>query len=321
MGNLGTYFKGSYIDYEMDINFKSYRAISDEWLKDNFEDKYIFLHLIPFRDFYFLLLKEKSQTKEFQLELKKFSISSSDTVLNKYVTKEQFNSFINNILFEHPILKKQIKNEQYKTKCEHILLYIYSCLKKRIFKYQYGSEYIPEKTKIITKLHLLAIGFIFCSGRNIEKIDFLFRIFSEHDELVRKNELSYKFFLSIFLICSQCLLYANNKMDIEDYEKFPIRYLNTVRNTFSLINVEICINLFNNSFFEDNDYYEYPDFIRIFKEQDFDWIFSPSGIRDFLERNDEKEANNWRELIRNYAKRTIIRAINTKSSGSIIGNN
>lgn len=309
MGNLGTYFKGSYIDYEMDINFKSYRAISDEWLKDNFEDKYIFLHLIPFRDFYFLLLKEKSQTKEFQLELKKFSISSSDTVLNKYVTKEQFNSFINDILFEHPILKKQIKNEQHKTKCEHFLLYIYSCLKKRIFKYQYGSEYIPEKTKIITKLHLLAIGFVFCSGRNIEKIDFLFRIFSEQDEIVRRNENIFKFLLCIFLISSQCVLYANLKMDIDDYEKFPFKFLNTVRHSFSLRNIEIGVNSFNNSFFEENDFYEYNDFINIFKYRDFDWIFSSSGIRYYLELNDEKESSNWGDLMKNYAQRTILKAL------------
>jgi hypothetical protein len=95
-------------------------------------------------------------------------------------------------------------------------------------------------------------------------------------------------------------------MDIEDYEKFPIRYLNTVRNTFSLINVEICINLFNNSFFEENDYYNYDDFIRIFREQDFDWIFSPSGIRDFLERNDEKEANNCQLYLRTKLARAMI---------------
>ena len=310
---MGIFESYEYADQELDINFKSYKSISDEWLKDNFENDYIFLYLMPFSEYYYLLLSEDMGKKDniSEEQIRTFSINSIDKLINNLMSKEKFSNFIYNTLFTHPLLKNQIKNEKYKTKCGQLLLYIYSCLKKNIYKYQYGSEYIPGSPNLITKLHLLGIGFLYCGGRNIEKLDFLFRIFSEHDELVRKNELSYKFFLSIFLICSQCLLYANNKMDIEDYEKFPIRYLNTVRITFSLINVEICINLFNNSFFEENDYYNYDDFIRIFREQEFDWIFSPSVIRDFLERNDEKEANNWREIIRNYTKRTIIRAINS----------
>ncbi len=315
---MGIFESFEYADQELDLNFKSYKSISDEWLKDNFENDYIFLYLMPFSEYYYLLLIEDSGKKDNinEEQIRTFSINNNDHLLNNPMSKEQFSNFIYNTLFTHPLLKNQIKNNKYKTKCAQLFLYIYSCLKKNIYKYQYGSEYIPGSPNLITKLHLLGIGFLYCGGRNIEKIDFLFRIFSEHDELVRKNELNDKFFLSIFLISSQCMLYANNKMDIDDYEKFPIRYLNTVRNTFSLINIETSINLFNNSFFEDNDYYEYPDFIRIFKQQDFDWIFSPSGIRDFLERNDEKEAKNWRELIKNYAKRTIIRAMKTKSSTS-----
>ena len=319
---MGIFETFEYADQELDINFKSHKSISDEWLKDNFENVYIFLYLMPFREYYYLLLTEDTGKKDNIIEeqIRTFSINN-DKLLNNLMSKEKFSNFIYNKLFTHPLLKNQVKDINYKTKCAQLLLYIYSSLKKNIYKYQYGSEYIPGSPNLVTKLHLLGIGFLYCGGRNIEKIDFLYRIFSEHDELVRKNELNDKFFLSIFLISSQCMLYANNKMDIDDDLKFPVRYLNTVRNSFSLINIETSINLFNNSFFEDNEYYEYEDFIRIFKEQDFDWIFSPSGIRDFLERNDEKEANNWRELIRNYAKRTIIRAINTKSSGSIIGNN
>lgn len=55
---MGIFESYEYADQELDINFKSYKSISDEWLKDNFENDYIFLYLMPFSEYYYLLLSE-----------------------------------------------------------------------------------------------------------------------------------------------------------------------------------------------------------------------------------------------------------------------
>ncbi len=60
---MGIFETFEYADQELDINFKSHKSISDEWLKDNFENDYIFLYLMPFSEYYYLLLIEDSGKK------------------------------------------------------------------------------------------------------------------------------------------------------------------------------------------------------------------------------------------------------------------
>ena len=73
-------------------------------------------------------------------------------------------------------------------------------------------KYLKDKTFVLKKYHILAIGLIYCGGRNREKINFLFDCFKKDDgKLINSDEFK-EFIKTVFLIPSYGLVAARRKL-------------------------------------------------------------------------------------------------------------
>ena len=103
-----------------------------------------------------------------------------------------------------------------------------------------------------------------------------------------KSEDFEKYLISSFLICSYCMLSLRKKI-IRANKKIPAMKEEDFINCLKVCQLKISQNLlkiFNENFF-DKDEFDWNEFKNKFnqKENGFQWILSPKGIRKMLEEN------------------------------------
>ena len=72
-------------------------------------------------------------------------------------------------------------------------------------------------------------------------------------------------------------------------EKLSAKDLTYIVNAFEMKDIERLVSLLIDIIFPDNVYLSIEGFYEGFKTKDFGWIFSPSGIRLYLEENNDEE--------------------------------
>jgi hypothetical protein len=291
MGNCcqkRTYQKINYLaPEEREIEIKDFDSPNDKNL-EILESKFNFFNFVQLVEYVNLLDQFNIQTSTIITdEPMRTNFSSKDEFLRQAMSIDEFQSFIENKIFDLEGLFEIIGNQNNQESIsifKDMCLEIYRALELKLKEHNKDSN----ETDLIKKRNILAIGILFCACENIEKIKLIFNIFkNENEEFCKSNDFD-DYLLTQFLISSYCLISArkkisNPKLNIEKLEEDDLINLAKVS---ELKDCENLVNKFNKTFFE-KESYKWEEFKRKFEDLDngFGWVISSKGIRRKLEEN------------------------------------
>ena len=271
---------------EEEIKLKSsYNALSNDFLK--IEPQYNYLNKITFTEFSVLLSKYTNMTANINYDSKKpIDIFHKSKFYSTNFDEGEFQSFIETKIFKCDALYEVLgKDETTSSIFRDMFLEIYRGVQQILRKY------LKDKTFVLKKYHILAIGLIYCGGRNREKINFLFDCFkTENGKLINSDEFK-DFIKTVFLIPSYGLVAARRKLGkkYENIGELPLTDITVIINAFEMKDIERLIGIFGNTLFATQSSFIKQEFVDQFKTKDIGWILSPSGIRKQLEDNNDDE--------------------------------
>ena len=271
---------------EKEIAIKNYYSENDKQL-EIIETKFNFFNYVQLVEYVNLLEEFSLETSSLVTdEPMRTNFNYNDLFLIKEISLEEFQSFIENKIFNlEAIFEMQSNNKQTAIIFKEICIEMYNALKEKL---ELNNEI--KGVDSMNKRNLLAIGILFCSCENIEKIKLFFDIFKNDKEEFSKSENLDKFLLTLFLISSHCLISArlnicNDELGIEKVSKDDLIKL---INISSLDNCKNLVTKFNEKFFfKGNECYKWEQFRNKFEdiENGFGWVISSKGIRRKLEEN------------------------------------
>ena len=270
---------------EKEISFKDYSSPKDAPLSE-VESSNNFFKYVALYEYINLLDSFTVENSTIDSDLpKKSQFSNMDDFYQKEMSVEEFQSFIENKIFNLEDIKDLIvNNEATASIFKQICIEIYKALELKL-----RQKNNDENPVVIKKKNLIPIGLIFCTCNNIEKIKLFFDLFkNDKDEFCKSEELN-DFLLSDFLIASYCLISARNKIgknneNIKEIEKKDLVKLVNCAELKDNLNL---VKVFNDNFFKDKENFNWTEFKEKFEDSEngFGWIFSSKGIRRKLEEN------------------------------------
>ena len=282
----GVFAKG-----ESEINFPIYTSSSDEYftLVEKDFNLIVYIQLLEYMN---LLETFTIQTATVPFEGNyRHDFSSKDAFLDNIMNQGEFQSFIENKLLSiNEIVELYGEDIQTLALFKDCFLKIYSALNLRLKSFLGNAN---KNEEIITKLNLVAIGILFCRGKNISKIKLFFDLFKNENGVFIKSEKLNNYLISSFFIASYCLVSVRAFIDNE--EKGLPKISNNLTQTLldekglSQKNCEILLKYFNDKFFGEKEGLNWDEFKQKFssdsaqENESFGWIFSTSGIRSKLE--------------------------------------
>ena len=282
----GVFAKG-----ESEINFPIYTSSSDEYftLVEKDFNLIVYIQLLEYMN---LLETFTIQTATVPFEGNyRHDFSSKDPFLDNVMNQGEFQSFIENKLLSiNEIVELYGEDIQTLALFKDCFLKIYSALNLRLKSFLGNAN---KNEEIITKLNLVAIGILFCRGKNISKIKLFFDLFKNENGVFIKSEKLNNYLISSFFIASYCLVSVRAFIDNE--EKGLPKISNNLTQTLldekglSQKNCEILLKYFNDKFFGEKEGLNWDEFKQKFssdnkqENESFGWIFSTSGIRSKLE--------------------------------------
>ena len=282
---------GVFAQGESEINFPIYTSSSDEYftLVEKDFNLIVYIQLLEYMN---LLETFTIQTATVPFEGNyRHDFSSKDPFLDNVMNQGEFQSFIENKLLSiNEIVELYGEDIQTLALFKDCFLKIYSALNLRLKSFLGNAN---KNDEIITKLNLVAIGILFCRGKNISKIKLFFDLFKNENGVFIKSEKLNNYLISSFFIASYCLVSVRAFIDNE--EKGLPKISNNLTQTLldekglSQKNCEILLKYFNDKFFGEKEGLNWDEFKQKFssdnaqENESFGWIFSTSGIRSKLE--------------------------------------
>lgn len=265
----------------------SYKALSNQYLA--VEEKYNFLLKINFVEYASLLINFTENTAMINQEVpKKIEINFYSDEFSAPFDVRSLQSFFENKIFKNDKLYKKVgTDEMYTTISKDLFLEIYNGLNQILKKYSHDKDNFT-----LRKCHALALGLIYCGGKNVDKIQFLFETFKDGDNTLNSSQDFREFLKIMFLLPSYCVTYSRYKLGdkyANKIEKLSVKDLTYIVNAFEMKDIERLVSLLIDEIFPDNIYLSLEGFYEGFKTKDIGWIFSRSGIRLYLEENNDEE--------------------------------
>ena len=211
----------------------------------------------------------------------KINFSSNEKFLFEKILLSDFEEIITKKIFVAYESKETIIKKEYIFPIfQNICQIIYKSLEEKLILYY-------KKKKYIIKRNILCLGFVYCQSSNIGKIRLFFDLFSKNGKFEQSKDLN-DFLISLFIIVSTSIIKA--RIELSSKHKIPKLKENELNMTYRISELKESENLlkyFNNNFFKDKKSFEYSEFREKFinKDDTYDWIFSPNGIRYKLEHN------------------------------------
>lgn len=305
-----------------EVKLYSYKALSDNFLLSA-EEKYILLKKVPFTTFAKLLIKfdiRKAAPSEDENPNKPLEIYPQSEDYLKVIPEAIFQNFIENKIYQLDCLYKYVgENENVAVISKTLLMQLYIWLKKTMIKYAKREREGQYDTNFLKVYHILAIGFLYCGGSNLDKIKFLFSTFKQPytTKIRRTDEL--QVFLNTLCWIPTATLVMGVKYLSENYDDIPKiekRYLLGMGDAFEGTDRERLVTKFLSELFSFDREYELADFVDQFRKREFGFILSPRGIRLFLEENNDNTGNDLKKIFdsENVATR-LRRSLSTKVFG------
>lgn len=256
-----------------------------DFLFEELEHKYNILDHIQLIDYVNLLNNYEPETATLNLTgVMKKDYSHHDYSLSYVMTVDIFQNFIENKLYKtSEIIQLSEKKELMLSTFTEVCREIFNSLELKL-----NQHYEEKRNDRITKKILISIGVLYCKSDVIGKIKLIYDLFKNDKDKFVKSEDFEKYLISSFLICSYCMLSVRKKI-IRANKKIPEMKEEDFINCLKVCQLKISQNLlkiFNENFF-DKDEFDWNEFKNKFnqKENGFQWILSPKGIRKMLEEN------------------------------------
>ena len=269
---------------EREIAFQKYHSSNDAFF-DDLETKYNILTYIQLIEYINLLENYTLETATIPFDGKlKTEFSSKDAFLNYVMSVDEFQSFIENKLLKiSEVYELSGKNELMISTFKAAFREIYNSLELKL------NQHFGEKTTDrITKKSLIPLGILFSISNILGKLKLLFDLFKdENGNFVKSSDFN-DYLLNSFLISSYCMVSARRKISATN-QNLPEMSKEDLIKCLGVCELKDCqnlVNVFNNTFFE-KDSYNWIEFKEKFenKENGFQWILCPKGIRKKLEEN------------------------------------
>ena len=256
-----------------------------DFLFEELEHKYNILGHIQLIDYVNLLNNYEPETATLNLTgVMKKDYSHHDYSLSYVMTVDIFQNFIENKLYKtSEIIQLSEKKELMLSTFTEVCREIFNSLELKL-----NQHYEEKRNDRITKKILISLGVLYCKSDVIGKIKLIYDLFKNDKDKFVKSEDFEKYLISSFLICSYCMLSVRKKI-IRANKKIPEIKEEDFINCLKVCQLKISQNLlkiFNENFF-DKDEFDWNEFKNKFnqKENGFQWILSPKGIRKMLEEN------------------------------------
>jgi hypothetical protein len=256
-----------------------------DFLFEELEHKYNILGHIQLIDYVNLLNNYEPETATLNLTgVMKKDYSHHDYSLSYVMTVDIFQNFIENKLYKtSEIIQLSEKKELMLSTFTEVCREIFNSLELKL-----NQHYEEKRNDRITKKILISLGVLYCKSDVIGKIKLIYDLFKNDKDKFVKSEDFEKYLISSFLICSYCMLSVRKKI-IRANKKIPEMKEEDFINCLKVCQLKISQNLlkiFNENFF-DKDEFDWNEFKNKFnqKENGFQWILSPKGIRKMLEEN------------------------------------
>jgi hypothetical protein len=256
-----------------------------DFLFEELEHKYNILGHIQLIDYVNLLNNYEPETATLNLTgVMKKDYSHHDYSLSYVMTVDIFQNFIENKLYKtSEIIQLSEKKELMLSTFTEVCREIFNSLELKL-----NQHYEEKRNDRITKKILISLGVLYCKSDVIGKIKLIYDLFKNDKDKFVKSEDFEKYLISSFLICSYCMLSVRKKI-IRANKKIPEMKEEDFINCLKVCQLKISQNLlkiFNENFFE-KDEFNWNEFKNKFnqKENGFQWILSPKGIRKMLEEN------------------------------------
>jgi hypothetical protein len=256
-----------------------------DFLFEELEHKYNILDHIQLIDYVNLLNNYEPETATLNLTgVMKKDYSHHDYSLSYVMTVDIFQNFIENKLYKtSEIIQLSEKKELMLSTFTEVCREIFNSLELKL-----NQHYEEKRNDRITKKILISLGVLYCKSDVIGKIKLIYDLFKNDKDKFVKSEDFEKYLISSFLICSYCMLSVRKKI-IRANKKIPEMKEEDFINCLKVCQLKISQNLlkiFNENFF-DKDEFDWNEFKNKFnqKENGFQWILSPKGIRKMLEEN------------------------------------
>ena len=256
-----------------------------DFLFEELEHKYNILGHIQLIDYVNLLNNYEPETATLNLTgVMKKDYSHHDYSLSYVMTVDIFQNFIENKLYKtSEIIQLSEKKELMLSTFTEVCREIFNSLELKL-----NQHYEEKRNDRITKKILISLGVLYCKSDVIGKIKLIYDLFKNDKDKFVKSEDFEKYLISSFLICSYCMLSVRKKI-IRANKKIPEMKEEDFINCLKVCQLKISQNLlkiFNENFF-DKDEFDWNEFKIKFnqKENGFQWILSPKGIRKMLEEN------------------------------------
>ena len=277
---------------EIEINIQEYISSSDQYFT-LIEKNYNLMTSIQLLEYMNLLEVFNIETATILFTgNSRHNLTSKDPFLDTIIHQDEFQSFIENKLFNIANII-QLYGEDLQTMAlfKECFLKIYSALNLKLNSF-YNK---PNKNEeLIKKRNLVALGILFCRGKNISKIKLFFDLFKNDNNKFIKSENLDNYLMSCFFIASYCLVSVRALVDNEgkSLPRIDNRTTQMLLNEKGLAqkNSENLLKYFNNNFFGENkDELDWDEFKKKFisnenqENKSFGWILSTQGIRSKLE--------------------------------------
>ena len=277
---------------EQEINLPNYTSTSDTYFS-LVENKYNLIKNIQLFEYMNLLENYNMETATIKFEGKyRYDFSSKDPFIDTKMSQIEFQSFIENkLLSVKELVELYGEDIQTISFFKECFMKIFSALNLRINSF-YKNENKNEEN--IKKLNLIALGMLYCRGKNINKIKLFFDLFKNDNNIFIKSEKLDNYLISSFFIASYCLVSVRAFIDNEEKglpkidNKLMIILFNEKR--LSQKYCEELLKFFNENFFGDKQELNWDEFKNKFicnegndDNKSFGWIFSTAGIRNKLE--------------------------------------
>ena len=269
---------------EKEISFKDYSSPNDAPLSE-VESSNNFFKYMTLYEYINLLDSFTVENSTIESDLpKKSQFSNMDDFYQKEMSVEEFQSFIENKIFNLEDIKDLIgNNEATASIFKQICIEIYKALELKL-----RQKNNDENPIVIKKKNLIPLGLLFCNCNNIEKIKLFFDLFKNENEKFCKSYELDNFMLTDFLTGSYCLIDARNKIgkNFDTISELKRDELIRLVNCAELKDNQNLLKVFNETFF-DKEKFTWVEFKQKFedKENGFGWIFSSKGIRRKLEEH------------------------------------
>ena len=278
------------VETENEIVLFSYSSKPDGEFK-KLETKYNLLGDISFQDYMYSLVRFdlSNATLQDDYKLKPGAYTFKDSFFRQPFEVEYFQSFIENKILKHENLYVKAGNDEFlRDKFREMLLCVYKSLQSKLLQNDKITGITDNTDNRIKKGHCMIFGLLFAVGTNIAKIRFIFNLFQENGKIKPSDELK-EFLLAMFLTSSYCILYARNKLGVNnpDVPALDKSVMKKILDTCELKDSMNLSELTMKEIFNGQSELSYEAFKSLFNQnkESLGWLISVKGIRHALEEH------------------------------------